>query len=228
MQIFVNLPFIFEQIFSEAGTRPDPKHVLDLLKAPVPANVYEVRSFLGMGIYNSKYIANYTTVSAPLCELTKKSTYFQSTADHQHAFDKLKNALTTAPVMAYFDTNKETIITVDDSPVGISGILAQEGLGNDDCRIVAYASRAHSSVEKRYSQTEKELLSVVWDVEHFHLFLYGKALKLITNHKPLYVIYGSCKSTPSARIEQWVLRLQPHRFIVKYKTGVHNPTDYLP
>ena len=56
----------FGQIFSEAGTRPDPKHVLDLLKAPVPANVHEVRSFLGMANYNGKYIANYATVSAPL------------------------------------------------------------------------------------------------------------------------------------------------------------------
>ena len=66
----------FGQIFSEAGTHPDPKHVLDLLKAPVPANVHEVRSFLGMAKYNSKYIANYATVSAPLRELTKKSTHF--------------------------------------------------------------------------------------------------------------------------------------------------------
>ena len=217
----------FGQIFSQAGTHPDPKHVLDLLKAPVPANVHEVRSFLGMANYNSKYIANYATVSAPLRELMKKSTHFHWTADHQHAFDKLKNALTTAPVMAYFDTNKETIITVDASPVGISAILAQEGLNSNDCRVVAYASRALSPVEKRYSQTEKEALSIVWAVEHFHLFLYSKAFKLITDHKPLEVIYGSFKSKPSARIERWVLRLQPYRFIVQYKPGVDNPADYL-
>ena len=92
-----------------------------------------------MANYNSKYIANYAAVSAPLCELTKKSTHFQWTADHQHVFNKLKNALTTAPVMAYFDTNKEIIITVDASPVGISAILAQEGLDGNDCRVVAYA-----------------------------------------------------------------------------------------
>ena len=71
--------------------------------------------------------------------------------------------------MAYFDINKETIVTVDASPVGISAILAQEGLGGNDCRVVAYASRALSPVEKRYSQTEKEALSIVWAVEHFHL-----------------------------------------------------------
>ena len=95
--------------------------------------------------------------------------------------------------MAYFDTNKEIIITVDASPVGISAILAQEGLGGNDCRVVAYAGRTLSPFEKRYFQTEKEVLSIVWGVEHFHLFLYSKAFKLTTDHKPLEVIYGSCK-----------------------------------
>ena len=117
----------FGQIFSEACTRPDPKHILNLLKAPVLTNVHEVRRFLRMANYNSKYIPIYATVSAPLREFTTKNIHFQWTTKHQYAFDKLKNALTTAPVMAYFDNNKETMITVDASPVGISAILAQEG-----------------------------------------------------------------------------------------------------
>ena len=90
--------------------------------------------------------------------------------------------------MAYFDTKKDTVITVDASPVGISAILAQKKPNHDDCRIVAYASRALSPVEKRYSQTEKEALSIVWAVEHFHLFIYGKPFQLVTDHKPLEVI----------------------------------------
>ena len=89
--------------------------------------------------------------------------------------------------MAYFDTQKDTVITVD----AISAILAQEKPHSDDCRIVAYTSRALSSVEKRYSQTEKEALSIVWAVEHFHLFIYGKPFKLITDQKPLEVIYAN-------------------------------------
>ena len=92
--------------------------------------------------------------------------------------------------MAYFDTKKETIITGDASFVGISAILAQEGLGGNDCRVVAYVSRALSPVEKRYSQTKKEARSIVLAIENFHLFLYGKAFKLITDHKPFEVIYG--------------------------------------
>ena len=181
----------FGQIFSANGTHPDPKHIEDLQDAAVPTNVHDVRSFLGMANYNCKYISDYAMVTAPLRHLTKKDAHFKWEAVHQHAFEKLKHSLTSVPVMAYFDTQKDTVITVDASPVGISAILAQEKPYSDDCRIVAYASRALSPVEKRYLQTEKEALSIVWAVEHFHLFIYGKPFKLITDHKPLEVIYGN-------------------------------------
>ncbi len=64
-------------------------------------------------------------------------------------------------------------------------------------------------------------------MEHFHLFLYGKEFTLITDHKPLEVIYGSATSKTSARIERWVLRLQPYAFKIQYKQGSENPADYL-
>ena len=67
----------------------------------------------------------------------------------------------------------------------------------------------------------------MWAVEHFHLFLFGSHFTLVTDHKPLEIIYGSPRSKPSARIEQWVLRLQPYSFSVKYKPGSENPADYL-
>ena len=88
-------------------------------------------------------------------------------------FEKLKDELTKAPVMAYFDTKKETILTVDTSPVGISAILSQKVKGQKDPQVVAYASRALTAVEKRYSQTEKESLGIVWGIENFHLYVYG-------------------------------------------------------
>jgi len=157
------------QIVSANGTQPDPKHIQDLQDAAVPTDVHEVRSFLGIANYNCKYIPDYAMVTAPLSDLTKKDAHFKWEAVHQHAFEKLKHSLTSVPVMAYFDTQKDTVITVDASPVGISAILAQEKPHSDSCRIVAYASRALSPVEKRYSQTEKEALSIVWAVEHFHI-----------------------------------------------------------
>ena len=217
----------FGQVFSKHGTRPDPKRVSDLLNAPVPQNVHEVRSLLGMANYSSRYIANFATISAPLRELTKKNTKFEWTAVHQQAFDNITRALSSSPCMSYFDPQKETSIIVDASPVGLSAILTQKARDSDDSKVVAYASRSLTDVEQRYSQTEKEALAIVWSVEHFHLFIYGHDFTLVTDHKPLEIIYGSRTSKPSARIERWVLRLQPYSFRVIYKSGADNPADYL-
>ena len=175
--------------------------------------------------YSSKYIQNYATITAPLRELLKNNARFEWSDTHQNAFMTLNNALSAAPVMGYFDMSKHTTVTVDASPVGISAILAQ-GL-NSDYKVIAYASRSLTEVEKRYSQTEKEALSIVWDIEHFHIYLYGQEFTLITDHKPLEIIYGTPTSRPSARIECWVLRLQPYKFVVQYKAGADNPADYL-
>jgi hypothetical protein len=71
--------------------------------------------------------------------------------------------------MSHFDTSKETYILVVASPVGLSAILTQKDSQQNAYNIIAYASRALSPVEKRYSQTEKEALAIVWGIEDFHL-----------------------------------------------------------
>ena len=217
----------FGQIFSAEGTRPDPKRVEDLQNASEPQNAGEVRSLLGMANYSHKYIRDFATITAPLREPTKKNVHFKWEQKHSKAFEKLKDELTKAPVMAYFDTKKETILTVDASPVGISAILSQKVKGQKDPQLVAYASRALTAVEKRYSQTEKESLGIVWGIENFHLYVHGTHVTLVTDHKPLETIFGNPRSKPSARIERWVLRLQPYSFKVEYRAGDENHADYM-
>ena len=131
--------------------------------------------------------------------------------------------------MSYFEKNKQTFATVDASPVGISAILSQKSKNSDmnSQQIIAYASRALSDTENRYSQTEKEALAIIWAVEHFHLFIYGSEFTLVTDHKPLEIIYGQRTAKTSARIGKWVLRLQPYAFKIVYKSGTNNPADYL-
>ena len=217
----------FGQIFSAQGTRPDPRRTQDVIDASIPQNVSELCSFLGMVNFSSKYIANFATIATPLQELTKTGVTFSLEHKHQAAFDKLKAAITKPQVMAYFDAKKDTVLTVDASPVGPSGILSQKSPCDADNQVVAYASRALSEVERRYSQTEKEALTIVWAIEHFHLYLYGHSFTLETDQKPLEMIYGNAKSKQCARIERWVLRLQPYNFQVKYKPGPTNKADFL-
>jgi transposase InsO family protein len=113
------------------------------------------------------------------------------------------------------------------TPVGLSAILLQKSSGKDDRRVVAYASRSLSDVETRYSQTEKEALAIVWAIERLHLYLYGKKFTLITDCKPVQLIFGNPKSRPPARIERWNLRLQCYDFEIVHMEGNHNPSDFL-
>ena len=108
--------------------------------------------------------------------------------------------------------------------MGLGAILLQWSEGN--VRPVAYASRTLTNVERRYSQTEKEALAVVWACERFHIYLYGKPFTLYTDHKPLEIIY-SPKSKLPPRIERWALRLQPYRFTIVHMAGKTNPADVL-
>ena len=149
----------FGQVFTAEGMTLDPALILDLQTASVPTDVHEVRSFLGMANYSNKYIPNNAAILEPLRVLTKKTARFTWNASHQTAFDKLKRALTRTSTMSYFDAMKDT---VDASPVGISAILTQKGTDADTSQVVAYASHALTSVEQRYSQTEKEALGIVW------------------------------------------------------------------
>lgn len=99
----------------------------------------------------------------------------------------------------------KTLVFADASPVGLGAVLVQ--IGRRGPRVIAYGNKTLSECEKRYCQTEKEALALVWAVEHFHMFLYGKEFDLVTDHKPLEVIFGP-RSKPGACIERWILRYE--------------------
>ncbi|CAB3995185.1 Hypothetical predicted protein [Paramuricea clavata] len=208
---FRNLTFFGHEV-SASGVRPDTKKVEAIREARVPTNAAEVRSFLGLATYCSRFIPNFAAVANPLRLLTRKSTPWQWNSIHQNAFDTLKNLLTGNTVMAHHDPSAPTHLRVDASPVGLGAMLTQTQHGIT--KPIAYASRTLSNVERRYSQTEKEALAVVWGCEKFHLYLYGTEFTIYTDHKPLEIIYNP-KRKPTGRIERWALRLQPYHFKIQ-------------
>ncbi|KAK3752856.1 hypothetical protein QZH41_000328 [Actinostola sp. cb2023] len=217
----------FGYVFSSQGISADPKKVEAILNIQPPSNATEVRSLLGMSNYCSRFIKGYATITQPLRELTHKDTPWQWTTRHDHSLNQLKEALTNAPVTSYFDPDRDTEINVDASPVGLGAILAQTDPVTGEKNVVAYASRALTDVESRYSQTEREALGVIWGCEYFHLYVYGKPVTVVTDHKPLVTIFNDPKSKPPARIERWTLRLQPYQVTIVYKKGCNNPADFM-
>lgn len=126
--------------------------------------------------------------------------------------------------MAFFNPSKVTRLIADASPVALGAVLLQ--FDKDEPRVISYANKSLSDTERRYSQTEKESLALVWAVERFYYYLAGMEFELVTDHKPLETIFKPTANAP-ARIERWLLRLQPFKFRVIYKSGKSNIADPL-
>lgn len=194
-------------LLSKKCIGPTESCVEAVVRAKEPTNVEDVRSFLGIVNFSARFIPNLASITEPLRQLTRKDVPFKWGKELKAAFETLKSNLGRAETLAYFDRNAEvTKLITDASPVSLGAVLTQVQEGQE--RVIAYASRALTGVERRYSQTEREVLGLVWGCERFHMYLNGIEFTLLTDHKTLETIY-STSSRNSARIERWVLRLQP-------------------
>ena len=122
----------FGFVFSGKGIAPDPPKIEAIKNAPAPTTASGVCSFLGMATYCAKFIPKFSDVSAPLRELTKKDKQFHWAEQQEQSFQQIKELLTSAKVIAYFDPSKETELITDASPTGLSAILVQKTPDLDD------------------------------------------------------------------------------------------------
>lgn len=157
------------------GVRPLNKYIDSISR--VPTNVEELQSFLGLVNYVNKWIPNLATKTEPLKELLRKKLGKNTSIlpfwkpAQSSAFNDLKNILTKVQSLGYYDVNDKTQVKADASPVGLGAVLVQ--LDSKGPRIIAYGNRTLTECERKYSQTEKEALALVWSVEHFNIFLFG-------------------------------------------------------
>ena len=215
----------YGHIISENGIKPTESKVAAVNAFPSPKGPKEVSSFLGLVTYLARFIPNLASETAPLRSLLCKDVEWKWGEKEEETFIKLKNLVTSSQVVAHFNPELDTGIIVDAGKCGLGAILVQTQK-DKTIRPVQYASRTLSKQECRYSQTEKEALSVIYACEKFHMFLYGKEFEIITDHQPLTVLY-SHSGKPSPRILRWGLRLQSYDYRIKYIPGKLNPADML-
>ncbi|XP_053954964.1 uncharacterized protein K02A2.6-like [Anastrepha ludens] len=210
-------------LISDGGIAPDPSKVQTIRDFRAPQSKEELRSFLGLVTYVGKFIPDLASTTESLRCLLKLNCKFTWGEPQKDAFNKLKLALSEIPKLAYFDPNKKTRVIADASPVALGAVLLQTDLAGE-AQVISFASKSLSDTEKRYSQTEKESLALVWAVERYYYYLMGLEFELVTDHKPLETIFKPT-SKPPARIERWLLRLQPFKFKVIYRPGKENIAD---
>ena len=217
----------YGMVFSADGVQLTSEKVRALKAAKTPSTPGEVSSLIGLATYCSKFIPNLSSITDPLRKLTVKGAEWLWLKKHDIALETLKNTIMTN-ALAYFDPNWMTEIVVDASPIGVGAILVQRDPSSPEtCRVVAYASKALSPVERRYSHIEKEGYAAVWGCEKFHMYIYGQSFKLITDNKSLEYIFKNPKTKTPAIIERWCLRLSQYDFTPEHRPGKYNPADYL-
>ena len=215
---------------SGSGVSTSSKKVEAVQLAPVPTNVQQLRSFLGMVNYYGKFIPNLSSILHPLNALLKQNQKWKWTRDCQRSFETAKESLAQAPVLAHYDTALPLRLAGDASAFGL-GVVLSHLFPDGTERPVAYASRTLSTSEQNYSQLEKEALSLVYGVKKFHSYLYGRTFELLTDHKPLTTILGPKTGIPSiaaARLQRWALLLSCYQYQIKFKsTQSHANADCL-
>lgn len=201
-----------------------------VLKMPPPTSVTELRSFLGSVQFYAKFIPNLSTMTEPLHRLTRKDVPWKWGAVEQAAFQALKDALCTDAVLAHFDPTLDIGISCDASQVGLGVVLFHRYPDGSE-RPIANASKTLTDTQQRYSQIQKEALSVIFALTKFHQFLYGRKFILITDHKPLLALFGPTKGTPlmaANRLARWALHLSQYEYSIEYRrTDAHSNADAL-
>ncbi len=176
-----------------------------------------MRQFLGLAGYYRRFIPDYSELTSPLTDLTKKEVpdTVPWTERCQQAFTQVKAALCGGPLLHSPDFSLPFLLQTDASDRGLGAVLTQE-IGGEE-RPVLYISRKLSKRETMYSTIEKECLAIRWAVLTLRYYLLGREFTLCSDHVPLQWLHRM-KDT-NARITRWYLALQPFKFKVIHRPG---------
>ncbi|CAL8466564.1 g6100 [Coccomyxa elongata] len=207
-------------VVSREGHGPDPAKVEVICASPPPQTKTHVRAFLGMSGYYRSYIKDYAKISRPLTALTEDGAeeHVKWTPRCQHAFDQLKQSLTTAPVLKSPNYSLEFKLQTDWQPQAVAAVLSQVEDGEE--HPVAFASKQLTKGQKNWSASEGECYAVVWAVKKFRPYLYCNHFTLETDHQALKYLMTTNDLT--GKLARWSLRLQEYDFEICYRPSSRN------
>ena len=207
-------------VISAEGIKTDPAKVESVVNWHAPRTVKQVRAFLGMVNYYSRFIKDLAGIANPLHEITKKGTKFRWESAQAEAFEKLKQALASAPVMAYPNSEGMFILDTDASDISAGAVLSQiqrDEHGVEQEKPIAYASKKFDPRERNYCARRRELLAIVKMVKHFDVYLRGPTFLIRTDHASLR--YMRTLKDISSQVFRWIMTLEEYSYKLEIRKG---------
>ncbi|XP_048236731.1 uncharacterized protein K02A2.6-like [Haliotis rufescens] len=205
----------FGHILSAEGLRPDPAKVSAICSMNPPRDRSELETILGTVNYLAKFAPNLSQITSPLRQLLPKDVEFVWDHPQSTAFQRIKDIITQTPgqVLAYYDPDKDLTLQVDASKYGLGAALLQDG------KPVTYASKSLTTTEVNYAQIEKEMFAILFGCKRFHQYVYGRHVKVESDHKPLISIMKKPLAVAPARLQRMMLQLQKYDLTVEHRPG---------
>lgn len=200
-------------LVSAEGVRADPSKVEAMTEWPQPKNIKQLRGFLGLTGYYRRFVSHYATLAAPLTELLKKNNFVWSEKTIV-AFERLKQAMLSTPVLRLPDFTKTFVVETDASNVGIGGILMQDG------HPLSFFSKKFGPRMIGASTYLRELQAVVEAVSKWRQYILGRHFIIRTDHKSLKELLTQVIQTPEQ--QHYLRKLMGFHFTIEYKAGAEN------
>jgi transposase InsO family protein len=224
-------------IVGSDGVEMDPSRVDTIRTWPVPESYREIQIFLGFTGFFRRFIHQYSKITVPLTELLKgsvrgkKAGLFEFSERAKEAFESLKQAFMTPPLLIHFDPAKPILVLTDASGFAIAAILMQpKNVGTphsrrSDWHPVAFYSQKMNETERRYEVHDQELMAIVLAFKHWRHYLEGSTHPIVvqTDHANLRYFFTTKKL--NQRQARWAELLAAYDFTIEYKPGRLNAAD---
>jgi len=209
---------VLGHLVSERGIEVDKAKIDVIERLPPPVNVKGIRSFLGHAGFYRRFIKDFSQIARPLTNLLAKDAPFKFTDECLRAFEILKKALISAPIIQPPDWSLPFEIMCDASDYAVGAVLGQTK--DKKHHAIAYASKTLTRAQLNYATTEKELLAVIFAIDKFRSYLVGAKVIVYTDHAALK--YLLTKKDAKPHLIQWILLLQEFDLEIKDKKGLEN------
>jgi hypothetical protein len=210
-------------IVTQSGVKVDAKKVEAVRSWPLPLNIHDLRAFLGLSNYYRRFVRNYSKLTLPLTRLLKKGVAVEMGEVEVEAFEAVKDALTSTPVLAVADPHLGYRIVTDASDFAIGAILLQDQ--GEGWQPIAYESRKLQPAELRRNVYEKEMLAVLHSLKAWRCYVEGRPIELVTDHESLKWLLT--QKELDRQQAKWVQTLSQFDIDIVYRPGRVNPADAL-